>query len=119
VNLVFVYGTLKRGFINHHRMEGQEFVGAAATVPGYVLYELEGYPGMVADAAAAEGVTGEVWSVDDECLRGLDALEGTGEGLYRRESVPLQAPFAGSRVEAYVYMRSVGGRTRLGASWAE
>jgi gamma-glutamylcyclotransferase (GGCT)/AIG2-like uncharacterized protein YtfP len=118
VNLIFVYGTLKRGFINNHRMEGQEFVGEAATVPGYVLYELEGYPGMVPEAAAPDGVTGEVWRVDDECLLGLDALEGTSEGLYRRESVRLQAPFAGSRVEAYVYLRSVEGRARLGSAWA-
>jgi len=117
MNPVFVYGTLKRGFANHYLMEGQEFVGEARTAPGFVLHDLGGYPGMVADAAAAEGVSGEVWSVDDECLSGLDVLEGTSEGLYRRERVPLLDPYAQRHVEAYLYLRSVEGAKRLGAVW--
>jgi len=117
MNLVFVYGTLRRGFANHHLMQGQEFVGEARTAPGYALYDLEGYPGMVADAAAADGVSGEVWSVDDECLSGLDVLEGTSEGLYRRERVALLGPFAQRHVEAYLYQRSVAHARRLGGVW--
>jgi gamma-glutamylcyclotransferase (GGCT)/AIG2-like uncharacterized protein YtfP len=117
MNLVFVYGTLKRGFANHRLMEGQEFIGAARTAPGYALYDLGGYPGMVADPAAAEGVGGEVWSVDDECLSGLDVLEGTSEGLYRRERVALLEPFEERHVEAYLYLRSVEGAKRLGGAW--
>lgn len=118
MNLIFVYGTLKRGFINHCLMAGQEFAGTARTSPGYTLYDLGGYPGMVADAGALEGVEGEVWCVDDECLAGLDVLEGTAEGLYSREMVPLLAPFAESRIEAFIYQRSVEGRKRLGSAWA-
>ena len=117
--LLFVYGTLKRGCSNHAYLAGQDFVGAAATAPGFALYELDGYPGMVAEAAAAEGVSGEVWSVDDACLARLDELEGTGEGLYRRQDVPLGAPFAGTRVEAYLYLPGVEGRARLGKTWTE
>jgi gamma-glutamylcyclotransferase (GGCT)/AIG2-like uncharacterized protein YtfP len=118
VNLIFVYGTLKRGFINHYLMAGQEFAGTAKTSPGYALYDLEGYPGLVADAGAPEGVDGEVWCVDDECLAGLDVLEGTAEGLYSRHTVPVLTPFAESRIEAYIYQRSVEGRKRLGSAWA-
>jgi gamma-glutamylcyclotransferase (GGCT)/AIG2-like uncharacterized protein YtfP len=119
MRLVFVYGTLKRGCSNHGFLAGQEFVGAAQTAPGYVLYELEGYPGMVANDGNPSGVTGEVWSVDDECVGRLDELEGTSQGLYRREAVPLAAPFEGNRVEAYVYIPSVDGRRRLGGAWSE
>jgi gamma-glutamylcyclotransferase (GGCT)/AIG2-like uncharacterized protein YtfP len=72
---------------------------------------------MVADAAGAEGVSGEVWSVDEACLSGLDVLEGTSEGLYRREKVRLLEPFAQRHVEAYLYLRSVAGARRLGAVW--
>jgi gamma-glutamylcyclotransferase (GGCT)/AIG2-like uncharacterized protein YtfP len=72
---------------------------------------------MVAEAGAQEGVSGEVWSLDDECLAGLDVLEGTAEGLYGREAVPLREPFAKQRVEAYIYLRSVEGRRRLGSAW--
>ncbi len=119
MNLIFVYGTLKRGFSNHGCLAGQEFVGAAQTAPGYVLFDLGGYPAMVADDDAPEGVSGEVWRVDDECLAGLDLLEGTAEGLYHREAVPLRAPFPGGPVEAYVYQRSLEGRRRLGGLWKE
>jgi gamma-glutamylaminecyclotransferase len=119
MTLVFVYGTLKRGCSNNSFLAGQAFVGAAETAPGFALYGLDGYPGMVAGADNPAGVSGEVWSVDDECLARLDDLEGTAEGLYRREAVPLRAPFAGRRVEAYLYLLSIEGRARLGNSWAE
>lgn len=115
--LVFVYGTLKRGGSNHRYMAGQTFVGEARTGPGYRLYSLDGFPGMVMQADDREGVRGEVWSVDSACLERLDELEGTAEGLYRREPVPLQAPFAGRRVEGYLYLHSVEGRRKVGSVW--
>jgi gamma-glutamylaminecyclotransferase len=119
MNLIFVYGTLKRGGANHHFISGQALVGAAWTAPGFVLYDLAGYPGMVAESGNPEGVTGEVWSVDDECLANLDLLEGTADGLYRREGVPLRPPFARNRVEAYIYLQGVDGRRRVGSVWVE
>ena len=119
MTLLFVYGTLKRGCSNHAFLDGQSFVGAAETAPGYALYELDGYPGMVSAAGDPAGVSGEVWSVDDACLARLDELEGTDEGLYRREGVPLRAPFGDRRVEAYLYLLGVDGRGRLGNSWTE
>ena len=118
MNLIFVYGTLKRGCINHFRMARQEYFGEAQTGPGYVLHDVGGYPGMVADSGAPDGVSGEVWSVDDECLAGLDVLEGIAEGLYGRRSVELRAPFAGRHVEAYIFLGSVEGLRRLGGTWS-
>jgi protein phosphatase len=117
--LLFVYGTLKRGGSNHRYMERQSFVGAARTPKGYTLYDLGGYPGMIADTADEEGVTGEVWSVDDACLASLDVLEGTAEGLYRRSTITLLDPFAKSVVETYVYLKGVEGRRRIGSTWSE
>jgi gamma-glutamylcyclotransferase (GGCT)/AIG2-like uncharacterized protein YtfP len=117
MTLVFVYGTLKRGGANHHLLAGQEFAGAARTQPGFALYDLDGYPGMVADAEAREGITGEVWRVDDACIVLLDELEGTEEGLYRREAVALDPPFSNQTVEAYLYLRSVSDRLRTGPDW--
>jgi gamma-glutamylaminecyclotransferase len=119
MKLLFVYGTLKRGCSNHSFLAGQNFVGSASTAPGFALYGLDGYPGMVAGAADAPGVSGEVWSVDDACLARLDELEGTAEGIYRREAVALGAPFADRNVEAYLYLLGVGGHTRLGNSCSE
>ena len=114
---LFVYGTLKRGAENNAHLEGQRFLGEAVTVPGYVLYGLFGYPGMVRAADVTAGVTGELWEIDDDCLRNLDRLEGLAEGLYTREAVQLEPPFASHRAQSYLYHRSLEGRPRLGSTW--
>jgi gamma-glutamylcyclotransferase (GGCT)/AIG2-like uncharacterized protein YtfP len=119
MSLIFVYGTLKRGCGNHWFLAGQKLVGAARTVPGFLLYELDGYPGMVTQADSPSSVAGEVWSVDPECLNRLDELEGTDQGLYRRDAVPLVAPFAEQSVEGYIYLHPVAGRRLLGDTWTE
>lgn len=107
--LVFVYGTLKRGGSNHHYLRGQSFVGEARTVPGFRLYVVADYPGMVPDAADTDGVAGEVWAVDPAALVRLDELEGVEEGLYVREPARLRAPFTAQPVQTYRYLWSVVG----------
>lgn len=76
--MVFVYGTLRRGGSNHFRMAGAEFV-AAATVRGR-LYQIDWYPGLVLDDTA-DDVTGEIYLVSGILLESLDDFEG---GEYRR-----------------------------------
>lgn len=115
--LVFVYGTLKRGGENHSFLAGQTFVGDARTVPGFRLYELDAYPGMVASPDDREGVTGELWSVDSATQSQLDELEGVDAGLYRRERIQLQPPFERFDVETYLYARPIAGRREIGSSW--
>ena len=114
---IFVYGTLKHSGRNHHHLVGQKFLGVAHTALGCTLYQLTGYPGMVADPADTFGVIGELWSVDDACLALLDKLEGLAEGLYHRTSVKLLPPFDAQSVETYFYARSVEGRIKLGEVW--
>jgi gamma-glutamylaminecyclotransferase len=117
--LLFVYGTLKRGCSNHGLLAGQRFIGVARTAPGYRLYDLGSYPGLVADAADARGVIGEVWSVDPPALLRLDELEGVDEGLYRREPIALAGSFAGEQVAAYFYARPLGSHRAIGPEWRE
>jgi gamma-glutamylaminecyclotransferase len=117
-HLVFVYGTLKRGGENHRFVAGQTFLGVARTQPGYRLYRLSGYPGMVEDPTDERGVAGEVWAVDHDALRGLDELEGVAERLYERAPVRLQPPFDRERVDTYLYLRSLEGRTALEGEWS-
>jgi gamma-glutamylcyclotransferase (GGCT)/AIG2-like uncharacterized protein YtfP len=117
--LLFVYGTLKRGCSNHRYLADQTLVGIARTPPGYRLYDLGGYPGMVSRPDDTLGVTGEVWSVDDDALERLDRFEGLHEGLYRREPVSLRPPFDGEIVHAYFSELSVEGRREVGHSWDE
>lgn len=115
--LIFVYGTLKRGGSNHRQIADQEFVGMARTAPGYQLYDLGDYPGMVAAPEDQLGVTGELWSVDEAALRRLDRFEGVDQGLYRRVPIALQPPDAQRVAETYLYNKSVSGRPALGPTW--
>jgi gamma-glutamylaminecyclotransferase len=117
--LLFVYGTLKRGCSNHQHLADQTFLGLARTVPGYRLYDLGGYPAIVAQADAPDGVVGEVWSVNDEALERLDRFEGVHEGLYRRETLPLLPPFSDRAIQAYVSALPVVGRPDVGSEWLE
>lgn len=119
MTLVFVYGTLKRGCSNHDFMAGQEFLGEARTAPGFRLYDLGGHPGMVVRPDDTDGVAGEIWAIDADCLARLDQLEGVAEGWYRREPVPLLAPFANRGIEAFVYPHDVTGRREVGPVWRE
>jgi gamma-glutamylcyclotransferase (GGCT)/AIG2-like uncharacterized protein YtfP len=117
-HLLFVYGTLKRGCRNHRHIAGQDFVGAARTATGCHLVDLGGYPGIVANGDSGE-VEGEVWRVDADALRRLDAFEGVHEGLYRRARISLAAPFNEEAVDAYFPAGEVGGRPMVGACWRE
>ncbi len=114
---VFVYGTLKRGGDNHHYLAYQQFLGAARTPAGYTLYSLGDYPGMVRAPADTAGVTGELWVVDDTCLRQLDLLEGVNEGLYERVTIKLASPPDEQSVETYLYLLGVTDRKTLGPTW--
>lgn len=117
MNTIFVYGTLKRGGSNHVFLRGQNYVGDARTAPGYILYSLGDYPGMVRAPGDTEGVSGEVWHVDDGCLAELDRLEGLDEGLYERIDVLLAPnPYAGS-AQTYLYRRAIDGLQPIGSWW--
>ncbi len=89
--LVFVYGTLRRGGSNAFRMEGAEFV-SAGEVEGR-LYAISWYPGFVPGAGLGQ-VKGDVFRVAPEQMRALDEFEGLSAGEiegseYRRVKVPV------------------------------
>lgn len=116
---LFVYGSLKRGCHNHRQMAGQTFIAEARTLPGFRLFDVGGYPGLVPWAEDRDGVVGEFWEVNEAALVRLDAFEGLDEGLYTRAPIPLQAPFDGAPVFGYFYPHSVVGRREVGSIWTE
>lgn len=75
--LVFVYGTLRRGGSNHFRMAGADFI-TTGTITGR-MYRIDWYPGLVLDEAGDE-IRGEVYSVTPEQLSALDVFEGLSAG---------------------------------------
>lgn len=101
--LVFVYGSLKRGFGNHGFLENSKFLGITDTVHRvYRMYPLFGsFPTVVATNDEAYAITGELYEVDYDTLKRLDILEGDGHMYTRR----LTSVHNGSdTVEAWMYM---------------
>jgi gamma-glutamylcyclotransferase (GGCT)/AIG2-like uncharacterized protein YtfP len=117
VNTLFVYGTLKRGGSNHLFLRGQNYLGDVRTAPGFTLYSLGEYPGMVRAPGDTQGVTGELWSVDDGCLAELDRLEGLDEGLYERIDVLLAPNHLAGSAQTYLYLRQIDGLDPIGPTW--
>lgn len=121
--ILFVYGTLKRGGANHDRLADQTFLGVARTRPGMTLYSLGEYPGLVRASDDLDGVTGELWAVDDAALARLDEFEGVHEGLYAREPAPLAETPEGlgqadvRRAQLYRYLREVKPEHHIGSTW--
>lgn len=86
--LVFVYGTLRRGEGNHGVMQGAlgRYVGCAE-VSGFKLFDLGAFPAVDFDGGRWEDaprlVQGEVFSLSPEGVARLDQLEGH-PNFYRR-----------------------------------
>ncbi|MCW1923996.1 gamma-glutamylcyclotransferase [Luteolibacter arcticus] len=71
--LVFVYGTLRRGGSNAFRMDGAEFVASGKVVGK--LYAITWYPGLVLERGP-ETVDGDLFRVGPDQLTALDEFEG-------------------------------------------
>lgn len=108
--LVFVYGTLKRGYYNNHLLESSKYVGDGFTLEKFCMINA-GCP--VIQARPGEQnypVAGEVWDIgkNEEVLAELDRLESEGR-VYDRIAVPVFVPSKKgqkkkSRLTAQVYV---------------
>jgi gamma-glutamylcyclotransferase (GGCT)/AIG2-like uncharacterized protein YtfP len=112
--LLFVYGTLKRGFHWNSKYLGlgaSLIASRAVTVDKWRLVVGDsGVPYLLNTEGAKSGdsgevpIVGEVWSVDDECLDGLDEYEGCGKGYYDRVPVKVyDSEDGGTELTAQVY----------------
>lgn len=110
-DLLFVYGTLKRGLANHQQLSAARYAGEAA-MPGVDLHDLGPFPMAVSGRGT---VLGELYGVDAATLARLDRFEGVPR-LYRRERLPL-----GDGRTAWIYLgqpRQVRHSPRLdGGCW--
>ena len=116
MSLVFVYGSLKRGNALHHLLESQMLTGHAVTRPLYRLFDLGLYPGLIEWPDGLD-IRGEVYDVDETCLRRLDAAEGVAEGCYARRTIQLQPPFDQTIVHAWFWLHSVQGLNDCQHEW--
>jgi len=105
-----------RGECRHHSLSDQDFIANVRTEPQYCLFLIDDYPGLV-DAGDGEGLSilGELWSVDQENLKRLDAIECVNDGLYQRREVRLVG--STTPADAWFYLQSIEGRSNLGTDW--
>ena len=116
-SLIFVYGSLKRGFALHRFLSQQDFVATASTQPHYRLFDCGTYPAMVKVAVGGRSVKGELFRVDQQCLVRLDDVEGVEEGLYVRDPVCLCSPFETCGAMAWFFLPSTKGLLDCGSEW--
>ena len=94
---LFIYGTLKRGQVNHHLLAEESYLGPATTLPRFRLLNLGWYPGLALCEDKGRAIEGELWEVSDACLEALDAYEGSE---YERRMIEVQPET--SDVQAYI-----------------
>jgi len=102
-DLLFVYGTLKRGLGNHHVLvgAGAEFISEVRTVDPLPLV-IDGLPYLVDRPGEGHQVQGELYRVvRDEGWESLDRLEGHPSFYCRRVIATVDEN--GERFEAWAY----------------
>lgn len=114
---LFVYGSLKRGFPNHHVLGDARFIKNTVLIGGYDMYSLGGFPGIVPGSGR---VHGEVYEISEDHLPRLDALEGYNEKwprehcMYTREvALVPDGPEEEQEVFVYIWNDDVSRRTKI------
>ena len=103
---IFVYGTLRKHQVNNYLLNGAKYLGIHATRPGYKMFHLGGYPGVVKGGGCA--VQGEVYAVDSKIMISLDRLEGYPHA-YSRELIA--TPWGKAWI--YLYRGSLAGKAEI------
>ena len=108
---VAIYGSLKRGFYNHHLMMGSEFIGEDC-LGGFNLYSLGAFPGVKRGKGQLHV---EVFTVDPLCFERLDVLEDH-PNWYQREQVTTKFGLAW----IYLYLPEVDNQLQVtSGNWLE
>lgn len=120
INLVGVYGSLKRGFYNHGFLGKAAYVGES-WLSGFRMHSLGFFPGVVFSHDVEEKVLVEWYQVDDETLAELDVLEGfqaqnTESSIYLRYAI--ESPFGAGWI--YLYNQPVADNPQVNSgNWRE
>ncbi len=80
--IIFVYGTLKKGFAGNHILRNSVFLGACSTKKMYNLYTNGMYPCMVPSDEDGIKINGELYQIDIKTLQSLNIYEGVDSGLF-------------------------------------
>jgi gamma-glutamylaminecyclotransferase len=97
---IFVYGSLKRGFRNHHLLETSRFIGPGTTRRDFDLLDLGYFPAAIRPGEFA--IRGELFAVGRRTLSILDLLESNGT-FYQREQHAVMVE-GGGMISAWIYL---------------
>lgn len=131
MKLIFIYGTLKRGFNRHSALVDQRYLGTAFSASRYSIFHISGFPALVEDSQNPKEIWGELYEVDNECLRKLDEIESISNNLFQRRTVVLarynlvNLPITKEVFEdlhkniadAYFFQKDVSGARDCGHCW--
>ncbi|BAP55003.1 hypothetical protein THII_0706 [Thioploca ingrica] len=102
---IFVYGTLKKGQINHHLLCGprgsSRIAPLPATAPGIVLHAGPHYPLAIRGQGQA---IGEVYTITESVLKKLDVLENHPNDYHREITPVIMAQ--GHRLLVWIYLHN-------------
>lgn len=101
-HLVFVYGSLKRGFGNHFVLGDSTYKGTLVTRDNFTMYSFDAFPAIKKDTHGLP-ILGELFEVSDKILKDLDTLEGHPT-FYKRQPLALSD---GQVVHGYVYVDDI------------
>jgi len=118
-NLVFVYGSLKRGFWNNDVLGNSKRLIEKAVTKGEFVLTNAGFPYMVRTDPQTDvvgppelPVLGEVYQVTSEqVMASLDTLEGVRHGHYKRHQVEVEDVETGETQVATAYIPCDNNRT--------
>lgn len=104
--LVGVYGSLRKGLVNHNVLKGSKQIGDYLTAPEYTMYDLGFYPGLIDKGFTP--IVLEIYEVNDNVLGNINTLEGYSEHSKEQSYyIPktIKTPFG--EVMIYIYNDSI------------
>lgn len=103
---IFVYGTLKKGFVNHFYLKNEKFISNATTLEKYQMYPSLNFafPFLI-KSEKYDFIKGEIFEVNSkEVLNLLDNLEGYPD-LYLKEFIDIKLE-SGNIIKALTYFKN-------------
>ena len=118
MNKLFVYGSMKKGFKNHWRLENETFLGSGKTDNNYNMYPAESfsYPYGV-EYEEKWQLFGELYELKNVAIEEIDIFEGAPEYYYRKEVGILLSNSSGSPVTGKIFI--IGDPDAQEITWLE
>lgn len=129
MHLLWVYGSLKKGFCRNEVLLKERHLGTAFTVPYYQLHNLGSYPGLI---AGGNNIFGELYEVSEDCIEKIDKIEDV-PNLFQRKDIflenislcylPLSVEVLNSiqnkTAEAYFYCKRLCSENKMIKFWSK